>query len=60
MPLQSHYDSAGQDRLLRMMGGAYIHSSCGSNASTSRLPLMAFFAILLHTNPFGFSWEMQV
>jgi hypothetical protein len=43
-----------------MMVGAYINSSRGSIASTSRLPLMALRGMLLHTNRVGFSWEMQV
>ncbi len=43
-----------------MMVGAYMFSSCGSIASTSRLPLMALLDMLLHTNRVGFSLEMQV
>ncbi len=40
--------------------GAYMNSSCGSIASTSRLPLMALLGMLLHTNRVGFSTEMQM
>jgi hypothetical protein len=43
-----------------MMVGAYIHSSCQSIASTSRLPLMAFCAMLLRTDRVGFSSELPV
>ncbi len=55
-----HYDSSGQERLLRMMVGAYMYSSCGSIASTFRLPLMALLGMLLHTNRVGVSTEMKM
>jgi hypothetical protein len=43
-----------------MMVGAYMHSSRGSIASTSRLPLMALLGMLLHINRVGFSMDMRM